>query len=340
MSKPKAPAPPDPYQTANAQTQTNRQSAEYNAALNRINTYSPLGSQEYSVTGRDPATGAPTYRQDINLTPEAQQLYDQELQQNLQFGNLANDAMGRVGDAVGSPFSFGGVEDLRNQSQDALYSRNTEYLDPQFQKGEEALRTRMANQGIVEGSEAYSNAMQDFNQGRETAYRQARNEAIGGAGNESNQMLAQALTLRNQPLNEFNALRSASPVAMPSFEGTAQAGTNPADISGNIYNSYAGNMGIYNTKAGQYNNLMSGLFGLGAAGIMASDERVKEDIEHVGELDSGDPIYLFRYKGSDDPHVGVMAQEVEKKDPEAVIPINGVKHVNYGRVLARALEAR
>ena len=57
-------------------------------------------------------------------------------------------------------------------------------------------------------------------------------------------------------------------------------------------------------------------------------------------VESGDTIYLFSYKGDSTPQVGVMAQEVEKKDPAAIIEgKDGYKRVQYGRVLARALEA-
>ena len=54
-----APAIPDPYSVANAQTQANNQSASYNAALNNVNTSGPLGSTSYNVSGYDPTTGAP-----------------------------------------------------------------------------------------------------------------------------------------------------------------------------------------------------------------------------------------------------------------------------------------
>lgn len=306
------PAAPDPYATANAQTGVNRDAANYNAALNRINTYTPLGSQEYSVTGTDPTTGSPIYRQDINLSPQAQQLYDQQTQQNLSLGNVAQNMLGQVQQGYGNPMDTSGlpqrgnlntanlpalptdVEGMRKGAQDALYARNTEYLDPQFQRGEESRRTRLANQGVVEGSEAYKNAMSDFGQGRETAYRQARNESIAGAGTEAerlfglgskargqlygeqltganfaNQNRTQALeesyALRNQPLNEFNALRSASPVDMPSFQGPASVMTNPADLMGAIYGSNAIGQNQATRMQSSQDAFLSALFGLGGS---------------------------------------------------------------------------
>ena len=88
---------------------------------------------------------------------------------------------------------------------------------------------------------------------------------------------------------------------------------------------------------------MGGLFGLGSAalgGWAASDERLKEDIEKVGETPiEGVNAYSFRYKGSPLLQLGAMAQEVERKVPDAVATMpNGYKAVNYSK-LAQAMAA-
>lgn len=70
---------------------------------------------------------------------------------------------------------------------------------------------------------------------------------------------------------------------------------------------------------------------------MASDERVKEDVRHVGQTHDGQPIYSFRYRGDPRTQMGLMAQDVERGDhPEAVTEIGGVKHVNYDEALEDA----
>ncbi len=60
--------------------------------------------------------------------------------------------------------------------------------------------------------------------------------------------------------------------------------------------------------------------------------RAKEDIEKVGELDSGLNVYRYRYKGSHVPQIGVLAQEVEKEFPHAVLTLGGTKFVKYGEL--------
>lgn len=68
-----------------------------------------------------------------------------------------------------------------------------------------------------------------------------------------------------------------------------------------------------------------------AATSLFSDERLKEDITKVGKTDDGLNIFTYRYKGGGPVHMGVMAQEVEKKHPEAVTRhSSGYRMVDYG----------
>jgi hypothetical protein len=85
----------------------------------------------------------------------------------------------------------------------------------------------------------------------------------------------------------------------------------------------------------------SGLKQLGdAASAIASifslsDRRMKQDIRRIGKTDDGMPIYKFKYKGDDreQTHIGFMADEVERKHPDAVMTgSDGMKRVDYGQV--------
>jgi hypothetical protein len=351
----KPPQAPDPRVVAGAQTQQNRDSAGYNAALNRIDTYSPAGSQEYTNTGIDPTTGAPMYRQDIKLDPQLEQLYRGQLGQNQQLQGAEGNLVSQIGNM--QPFSLSGLpnlptnyDDLRKSQGDALYNQQAAFLDPQFKQGEDALRSRMANQGIVEGTEAYTNAMGDFNRGKEFSYGQARDKAITGAGQEAdrafgmqsqarNQMMSELLTQRGVPMQELAGLRSMTGVNLPQFGETVQVGSAPADITSAMNNQYQGQVDAYNAKQQSKNANLQTAASI-AAMFMLSDERAKDNIEPIGELNDGTGLFSFTYKGSDAPQVGVMAQEVEKRDPAAVrTRPDGLKEVNYSRVLAQALRA-
>jgi hypothetical protein len=95
-------------------------------------------------------------------------------------------------------------------------------------------------------------------------------------------------------------------------------------------------------KMQQENALMGGLFGLGSAGIYGatsgglkfSDRRLKKDIKKIGKTNDGQNLYSYRYKGDDTPQIGLMAQEVEKKKPDAVVTTpSGYKAVDYDKAL-------
>jgi soluble lytic murein transglycosylase-like protein len=60
-----------------------------------------------------------------------------------------------------------------------------------------------------------------------------------------------------------------------------------------------------------------------------SDERLKEGIEPIGKTFDGQDIVRFKYKGEPGTRIGLVAQDVEKKHPEAVGLAGGYKTVNY-----------
>lgn len=70
--------------------------------------------------------------------------------------------------------------------------------------------------------------------------------------------------------------------------------------------------------------------------LALSDERVKENIAEVGETHDGQPLYSYNYIGDKVPRIGLMAQDVEKRQPDAVVEIGGVKAVDYGKALSGA----
>ena len=71
----------------------------------------------------------------------------------------------------------------------------------------------------------------------------------------------------------------------------------------------------------------------GLFGNLLSDRRAKTDIREMGRAKNGLKIYSFKYKGDPEKvtHIGFMADEVEKKHPEAVGLAGGLKTVDYDR---------
>lgn len=62
-----------------------------------------------------------------------------------------------------------------------------------------------------------------------------------------------------------------------------------------------------------------------------SDERIKTDVRKVGEWQEL-PVYEFRYFGRPTVYQGLMAQDVERRHPEAVLEVVGIKAIDYGKL--------
>lgn len=333
MSKPDAPTPPDPKQTAAASTGTNVATALANASLNNVNQIGPNGSLMYSQTGSskftDPYTGQtydiPNYTQTTTLSPDQQKLYDLNNQTQQNLGQIGVDQSSKIGTLLNTPFDPATANKAVEDKIDALGAAR---LDPQFAKQQDALNTQLANQGIQIGSQAWKNAMTQFQQGKNDAYNQLY---LGG----NQQAFQQALTTRNQPINEITALMSGSQVSNPTFGATPQTTIPTTDTAGIINSNYNQQLQNYQLQQQQQNALLGGLFGLGAAGVYKfSDRRLKKDIKKIGKTNDGQNLYSYKYKGTDIPQVGLMAQEVEKEYPDAVITTpSGYKAVNYDKAL-------
>ena len=113
-SSPKPPAPPDPYQTAAAQTQTNRETAMTNAAMNRINQVTPWGNLTYTQ-GPNDAQGNPTFTQTVDLSPAQRALMESSDRISQNMANLGEQQLGRVNQAIGQSVDFNAAPQVVNQ---------------------------------------------------------------------------------------------------------------------------------------------------------------------------------------------------------------------------------
>jgi hypothetical protein len=224
LFKPDPPTPPNPYQTAAAQTGTNVSTGVANAFLNNVNQVNPQGSLNYDVTGNygwtDPSTGQtyqiprftatqqPTQAQrDIMDNNQASQfnLSQTGRDQSYNIRNLLNTPFNPTGsapaggnanaitNAPGAKTSFEGGGPIRMSLKGADdygadRSRVEEALyarlNPQLAKERGNIEQRLADQGIRYGSQAYASAMDDYN-------RQANDARLGvtAQGGEEQQRL-------------------------------------------------------------------------------------------------------------------------------------------------------
>ncbi|KDC22992.1 hypothetical protein AZ20_4205 [Bordetella bronchiseptica E014] len=207
-------------------------------------------------------TGGDQWTQSMQFSPEIQKLYAGVLER------------------MGTPFDLSDLPQAGSAYDPNLATNNAtellmERLNPELDRQYESLRAQMANQGIAQGSNAYSRELSRFGQQRNDAANQA---ALAGIGlgmqqqgltfNQMNQLRNQAMQeqsyVRGLPLSEFNALLGGS--SSMQFPGYAQQATTAApDLMGAASSTYKGDLGAYNAGQMQRQGMMGGLSQIGGA---------------------------------------------------------------------------
>ena len=343
LSAPSVPAVPNPYDVANAQQGLNTQMLEEVQAASNVNQNTPTGSLSYTQTGTGP-NGVPEYTATQTLSPAEQQLLTTMQGTQQTAGTQAGNILSNANYGANPTAAIGNSTSGETQ---ALLGQETSYLNPQFTQQTTQLQNQLASQGIYPGSPAYMQQMQNLQLNQ--------NQAVTGfLAQAEPAAYAQAVQSYELPAQTAESLMG---VAAPSGLGltnTPQASGQPANLVGAVSSADSANMQAYQAQLQQQNAMMSGLFGLGAAsinggsggfgnsllgGLLGSDRGIKQNIEIVGTLFDGTPVYRFQYiEGPPAWHIGVMAQDVEVFEPGAVHDIGGIKYVDYFKATQRAAD--
>ena len=209
-SAPSPPPAPDPTATANAQAQANTSTAASQAALDYVNQITPYGTTKYDPTGsytNPEGQTVPTYTETTSLNPTGQAVLTgtQNIAQSLvPFGSIhANQA----GNAATTPLNFNTADSatlnstpqqLDQTASNAIYNQQKGFLDPQWTQSEKDLTDSLAKQGIPVGSQAYNNAMTNFNNAKTQAYQSAQDSATAGGAGAAGQNFNLALAGQQQ----------------------------------------------------------------------------------------------------------------------------------------------
>lgn len=264
IGKPKSPQPTDPKLTSAAQTGTNVSTSIANAFLQNMNEVTPDGTKTFSQTGdftwTDPYTEktytVPRFSVTQTLSPTGQRIKGQQDKADLNLATLGADLSGTLGQQLTGNFQLGN-EAVEGRLDELMRMR----ADPRFAREEEALRTRLANQGVTAGSEAWNREMEMFGQNKNDAYNQMYLQGRGQAAQEM-------LTEDNQRINQISALLSGGQVSMPNFmTGANVGGMATTDNAGLITNYDNQRMQAWQQDMANRQSLMGGLFSLGAGGL-------------------------------------------------------------------------
>lgn len=310
---PKAPAAPDPYATAAAQTASNKEAIEASARYNQINQQTPYGRVYY--TGE---IGSPNRTQVTELSPAEQQQMNLQNQSTEALMTLGRNRAQSLGSDLGTLNADYGAQ--AKGLEDATYNQGLSRLNPQFEQQQRGLETSLANRGIPLNSEAYNNAMQQFNQSRNDALSSLANQSIGLGRQEQSRLFNQDLQRRGTLINEVSALtQGQGAIQTPQAQSPAQYNMNPVDMAGLMGQQYQAQLGQYNNAVNQRNQTMGGLFGLaGAALPLAFCSRdFKTDHEAVNENQILDnviklPVAKWTYTipgQPEGPHIGPYAED-------------------------------
>jgi hypothetical protein len=126
------------------------------------------------------------------------------------------------------------------------------------------------------------------------------------------------------------------------YQQFAQQQAYPWQTLGSLANMASGlgaGQGGTSTATAPAPNPMNAALGLGTSLLTMSDERSKDNMEPIGKTFDGQNIYKFNYKGDPKTNIGLSAQEVEKRNPNAVHKTEGgLRMVDYADATSRAAD--
>lgn len=253
------PAPTPPVETSAATTGTNISTSVANAWLQNMNENGPDGSKTFEQSGMetvtDPFTGQtyqiPRFTVNTTLSPAQQAIKDQQNSAGLNLATLGNTLSGQLGEQLTGNFSLGNEE-----VESRLFDLGRQRLDPMFAQRDEDLRTRLSNQGIQVGTEAYDREMARLGQNENDAYNSL---LLSGRGQATQELLAED----NQRINQISALLGGGQVSQPNFLTGAGIGAIPTTDNAAIIGNYDNQrMAQWQQKQAAMGSTLGGLGGL------------------------------------------------------------------------------
>lgn len=192
----------------------------------------------------------------------------------------------------------------------AYYDRATRLLKDQYDRQLANTDEALINRGIQTGTKQYNQVMGDV-----------QNNQLGALSDIANQAIFAGQDYTSGQIGNVNALTGARDIQYVNSMGGSNSSYDNA-YAGQQYNNALRNQRNQNIKNA-----------IGAAAFAFSDKQLKENLKKVGTLDNGLKVYVGNYKketGLDTkPQLFLIAQEVEKKNPDAVIEKDGYLAVNY-----------
>ena len=207
--------------------------------------------------------------------------------------------------------------------QDAYYNQATRLLNNQFDQQRRTADTNLINRGIQTGTEQYNQVMGDLQDRQNATLQDIANQAVYMGDANIGQKIGNINSLGSG--RDINTL-----IGMDSGSNSAYDDKYQSDVYRNA---------MRNERNSNVMSTLGSLAGMAGGLAMFSDKRLKENLKPVGKLNNGLKVYVGNYKketGLDTrPQLFLLAQEVQKKHPEAVEKKFGALAVNYKQAVKK-----
>lgn len=264
-----APPPPDYMGAALEQAKASKEVTNIQNWANRPNQTNPWGSTTWNTEKAiDPATGQEVtkWSQNTALNPQLQQALDSQIGIQNQRSGLAGSFMDRVRSEYGQPFDYSNapafsfasapqnmttsvatqglqrglnmgdnpsMPQFDSNYRDTVARSLMERMVPVHERQQSQLETKLANQGLQVGSEAYTRALGDLGQ-RQAA---ERYNALDTAGSEAQRLYNMGMGARQQAFQEdVGAGQFGNQAASQAFQQDVAAGNFGNQAMQNLYN--------------------------------------------------------------------------------------------------------
>ena len=245
------------------------------------------------------------------------------------YKNVANNAYALSSQLPNYVYSADGSDEARQRMENAVYNQAADKLNKQFSLDAADLNTRLQNQGLAVGSNAYQNAFSTLQDSQYDALQNAAyNSIIQGQNAFSNSL--------NDMVTAGNFTNNARQLSLSKILQSLQNSISGYQVQKDkfdAWNAASDQITDQSQRSSQGLTLKDGVQLVNSIAMLASassDLRLKENISPVGQLDNGLTVYRFNFIGSPQTQIGLIAQEVRDVKPDAVtVGEDGYLRVNY-----------
>jgi hypothetical protein len=256
---PAVPKPEASSSVAANAAKLNQQTLAGTQTAQNTNQFTPFGSLVYNPIGTD-QFGNTQYASTTNLSPQQQAILTNLQGSQIGLGGAGGNLVNASFDMYSAPPDF---SELSGPQTQLNMARQASYMQPFFTQQNEQLDNQLRNQGIMPGTEAYTRAIRTLTD--------TQNQSMMSFLNQTQPIaFQQAQAQYNQPLQTLQGIFGLTqPASLTSnLVSTPRPNLQGVDYGSiaNQYNQAASQQ--YQAKLGQYNALMSGIFGAGNAAMM------------------------------------------------------------------------